>query len=147
MEDRNGNIIPKIKISENDEKITNPGFKKLVRIFDKTSHMAIADVLALNNENYSNLDKIELFDPIHTWKRKKVTNFYTKDLLTPIFEKGKLVYESPSVLEIKDFAEKETNKLWPEVLRFENPHTYYVDLSKDLWELKNNLLLKHSSSY
>ena len=147
VEDNDGNISPRIKISENNEKITNPGFKKIIRIFDKTSHMAIADILALYNEDYSNLDTIELFDPIHTWKRKKITNFYTKDLLVPIFEKGKLVYENPSVLEIKQFAKEETNKLWPEVLRFENPHTYYVDLSKNLWELKNNLLLKHGSEY
>lgn len=145
--EKDGEVIPKIKISENDEKITNPGFKKLVRIFDKDSHMAIADLLTINNEVIDEKEELEIFDPVHTWKRKKITNFYTKDLQVPIFEKGKLVYTSPTVMEIKDFAKKETEKLWPEVLRFENPHTYYVDLSYDLWTLKQNLLHKYSTIY
>lgn len=143
--EKDGELIPKIKVSENDEKITNPGFKKVVRIFDKDSHMAIADLLALNNEQINTDETLEIFDPVHTWKKKKITNFYTKDLLVPIFEGGKLVYNSPSVLEIREFAQKETEKLWPEVLRFENPHTYYVDLSDDLWSLKQSLLHKYSS--
>lgn len=145
--EKDDSIIPKIKISENDEKITNPGFKKVVRIFDNDSHMAIADLLTLHDEVINEDKVLEIFDPVHTWKRKKVTNFYTKDLLVPIFEAGKLVYESPSVLEIKEFARKETEKLWQEVLRFENPHTYYVDLSRDLWTLKQSLLHKYSSLY
>ena len=143
----NGNIIPKIKISENDEKITNPGFKKVVRIFDKDSHMAIADLLTLHDEEIDESQVLELFDPVHTWKKKKITNYYTKDLLVPIFEKGQKVYESPTVLEIKEFARKESEKLWPEVLRFENPHTYYVDLSDKLWSLKQDLLHKYSTIY
>ncbi|MGL4106506.1 nicotinate phosphoribosyltransferase [Clostridium sp. LP20] len=143
----NGRIIPKIKISENDEKITNPGFKKVVRIFDKDSHMAIADLLTLHDEEIDENQVLELFDPVHTWKKKKITNYYTRDLLIPIFEKGQQVYESPTVLEIKEFAQKETEKLWPEVLRFENPHNYYVDLSDRLWSLKQDLLHKYSSSY
>ena len=143
--EKDGELIPKIKVSENDEKITNPGFKKVVRIFDKDSHMALADLLALNNEQINTDETLEIFDPVHTWKKKKITNFYTKDLLVPIFEGGKLVYNSPSVLEIREFAQKETEKLWPEVLRFENPHTYYVDLSDDLWSLKQSLLHKYSS--
>ena len=81
---------------------------------------------------------------VHTWKRKKINNFYVKDLLVKIFENGKQVYSSPSVLEIKEFSKKETSKLWPEILRFENPHTYYVDLSPNLWNLKQELLIKQS---
>ncbi|NLK94990.1 MAG: nicotinate phosphoribosyltransferase [Clostridiales bacterium] len=145
--EENGELIPKIKISENDEKITNPGFKKIVRFFDKDSNMALADVLALHDESFENEKTIEIFNPIHTWKKKKLTNFYTKELLVPIFKNGKQVYTSPSVPEIKEFAKKETLKLWPEVLRFENPHSYYVDLSKKLWTMKNNLLNKYSDSY
>lgn len=137
-------IIPKIKISENSEKITNPGFKKIYRLFDKDTNVAIADVLALNNEVIDDSKPYEIFDPIHTWKRKKVTNFYVRDLLVKVFDKGELVYNSPSVLEIKEFAKCETNKLWPEILRFENPHNYYVDLSTKLWSLKQKLLLEQS---
>lgn len=146
-EDEHGNIIPKIKISENDEKITNPGFKKIVRIFDKDTHKALADVLTLHHEKIDEDKPLELFNPVHTWKKKIFTNFYTKDLLVPIFEKGKLVYNTPSVLEIKEFAKKEVEKLWPEVLRFENPHPYYVDLSKELWTLKHDLLNKYSNIF
>lgn len=145
--EKEGSIIPKIKISENDEKITNPGFKKVVRIFDKENHMALADVLTLHDEIINENEALELFNPIHTWKRKKITNFYTKDLLVPIFKEGVLVYNSPSVLEIKEFSKNETEKIWPEILRFENPHTYYVDLSDKLWNLKHDLLHKYSSIY
>jgi nicotinate phosphoribosyltransferase len=141
------NIIPKIKISENEEKITNPGFKKIYRIFDKDNDMAIADLIALNNEVINTDSSIEIFDPVYTWKRKKITNFYVKDLMVQVFDKGNQVYESPSVLEIKDFASEETEKLWPEVLRFENPHNYYVDLSSNLWSLKQSLLHKYTDQY
>ncbi|GKU25619.1 nicotinate phosphoribosyltransferase [Clostridium folliculivorans] len=140
-------IIPKIKISENEEKITNPGFKKIYRIFDKDNDMAIADLIALNNEVISTDSSLEIFDPVYTWKRKKLSNFYVKDLMVQVFDKGKQVYESPSVLEIKDFASEETEKLWPEVLRFENPHSYYVDLSSNLWSLKQSLLHKYTDQY
>jgi nicotinate phosphoribosyltransferase len=145
--EKDSTIIPKIKISENDEKITNPGFKKIIRIFDKDSHMAIADLLTLYNEDFSQEESIELFDPVHTWKKKKITNFYIKDLLVPIFNKGILVYTTPDVLSIKEFARKESEKLWPEVLRFENPHKYYVDLSQKLWSMKQDLLNTYSNSY
>ena len=145
--ENDGEIIPKIKISENDEKITNPGFKKIVRLFDKDSHKALADVIALRDEKINEDEPLTLFNPVHTWKRKKFENFYTKDLQVPIFENGKCVYESPTVLEIKEFAQTETDKLWPEVLRFENPHTYYVDLSQNLWSLKHSLLHKYTDSF
>ncbi|WP_294371896.1 nicotinate phosphoribosyltransferase [uncultured Clostridium sp.] len=140
-------IIPKIKISENDEKITNPGFKKIIRLFDKKTHKALADLIALRNEEIDESKPLVLFNPVHTWKRKKFTNYYIRELQVPIFEKGKCVYESPSVLEIRDFAKNETDKLWTEVLRFENPHTYYVDLSQNLWSLKQSLLHKYTDSY
>lgn len=142
-----GIVIPKIKISENSEKITNPGAKKIVRIFDKDSNMAMADLICLKDEVIDTSKPLEIFDPIHTWKRKKFKNYYIKELMVKIFDKGTAVYESPSVLDIRQFSIEETEKLWPEVLRFENPHTYYVDLSNDLWELKQTLLLKHSSNY
>ena len=145
--DENDEIIPKIKISENDEKITNPGFKKIVRIFDKKSDKALADLIALRDEKIDESKPLTLFNPVHTWKRKTLKNYYSKDLQIQIFEQGKCVYESPSVLEIKDFSQKETDRLWPEVLRFENPHTYYVDLSKNLWTLKQSLLHKYTSTF
>jgi nicotinate phosphoribosyltransferase len=143
----NGEIIPKIKISENEEKITNPGFKKLYRIFDKTSHKAIADLIALSDESIDETQPLEIFDPIYTWKKKKIKNYYIKDLMVKVFDKGIPVYNSPSVMEIKEFAKQETEKLWPEVLRFENPHSYYVDLSSKLWDLKQILLIKYSRLY
>lgn len=140
-------ILPKIKISENEEKITNPGFKKIYRIFDKKKHMAIADLLTLNYESIDLTDSLEIFNPIYTWKKKKIKDFYIKELLVKIFDKGNLVYSPPSVMDIREFSKQECAKLWPEVLRFENPHTYYVDLSSDLWNLKQNLLHKYSSDY
>ena len=140
--EKNNKIIPKIKISENTEKITNPGFKKIYRIYDKDTHNAIADLIALNSEVIDESKPLEIFHPIETWKRKTVTNFYVKDLMVKIFDKGNQVYESPSVLEIKEFSKNESLKMWPEILRFENPHTYYVDLSENLWKLKQDLLHK-----
>ncbi|MBE6071133.1 MAG: nicotinate phosphoribosyltransferase [Clostridium butyricum] len=145
--DEGNEIIPKIKISENDEKITNPGFKKIVRIFDKKSDKALADLISLRDEEVDESKPITLFNPIHTWKRKTLKNYYTKDLQVQIFKQGKCVYESPSVLEIKEFSRKETERLWSEVLRFENPHTYYVDLSQNLWTLKQSLLHKYTSTF
>ena len=143
--EKDNTLIPKIKISENEEKITNPGFKKVVRIFDKDTDMAIADLITMHDEVIDENLPLEIFNPIYTWKRKKITNYYTKDLLVPIFEKGKLVYNNPSVLEIKEFVKKECKKFWPEILRFENPHTYYVDLSNKLWSIKQELLHKSNN--
>lgn len=145
--EEDGEIIPKIKISENEEKITNPGFKKIYRIFDKNTDKAIADLLTLHDETIDESRTLEIFDPIHTWKKKRLKNYYVKELMVKIFDKGKPVYTSPDVLEIRDFARKETEKLWTEVLRFENPHTYYVDLSTSLWGLKQRLLHKYSNIY
>lgn len=146
-ESSDGLIIPKIKISENEEKITNPGFKKVYRIYDKDSHKALADLIAMHDEEIDENKPLEIFDPVFTWKRKKLKNYYAKPLLTKIFDKGNLVYESPSVMEIKKFSEKQTKRLWEEVLRLENPHNYYVDLSPKLWRIKQELLHKYSDIY
>ena len=146
IEGPNG-IIPKIKISENEEKITNPGFKKIYRIYDKTSNMAIADLIALSDEKIEFSKPLELFDPNFTWKKKKLKNYYAKELMIKIIDKGIPIYESPEVIEIAKISKIETAKLWSEVLRFENPHTYYIDLSKELWNLKQNLLHKFSDTY
>ncbi|EGO87540.1 nicotinate phosphoribosyltransferase, partial [Clostridium botulinum C str. Stockholm] len=143
----NEEIIPKIKISENEAKITNPGFKKIYRLFDKNTDTALADLICLKNEQLDFSKPLEIFNPVHTWKRKKLTNYYAKDLMVQIFSKGKPCYESPTVKEIQNIVQKETNKLWEEVLRFENPHTYYVDLSTNLWTLKHDLLDKYSNLY
>lgn len=145
--EENGEIIPKIKISENESKITNPGFKKVYRIFDKDTNNAIADLITLNNEKINEKEPLVIFNPIFTWKKKRLTNFYIKDLMVKIFDKGELIYENPEVSEIRKTAELESDKLWHEVLRFENPHRYYVDLSSDLWNSKQNLINEHSNFY
>ena len=142
-----GKIIPKIKISENEEKITNPGFKKIYRIFDKKTDNAIADLITLNGEIINENSSLEIFDPIYTWKKKKIKNYYLKELMVKIVDNGTPIYNSPSVMEIKAFAKREIEKLWPEVLRFDNPHNYYVDLSQNLWSLKHNLLNEFANIY
>lgn len=147
VEGEDKNIIPKIKISENEEKITNPGFKKIYRIFSKKEDKAVGDLIALSNENINIGEPIELFDPTFTWKKKRLKNYYAKELLVKIFDKGKLVYKSPDVMDIRNKAQEEITKFWPEVLRFENPHHYYVDLSQNLWNLKQQLLHKYSATY
>ncbi len=148
VEDKNTGIItPKIKISENEEKITNPGFKKVYRIFDKKADKAMADLITLNDEHLDTNSSIEIFDPVYTWKKKRIKDYYIKDLMVKIFDKGQCIYESPDVVDIRNYAKTETEKLWPEVLRFENPHNYYVDLSRPLWELKQQLIQKYSDEY
>lgn len=141
--EENGEIVPTIKISENVAKITTPGFKSLYRIYDKSTMKAEADVVCLNSEKLEELDELEIFHPIYTWKRKKFTNFVAKNLMVKVFEKGKLVYDMPTLEEIKDYAQKELASLWDEVKRLENPHEYIVDLSQDLWDIKDRLLKEH----
>lgn len=136
----NGEIIPKIKKSENVAKITTPGFKMLYRLFSKETGKAIADVITLHDEVIDDTKDYVIFDPEHTWKKKTVTDFVAKKLLVKIFDKGKCVYDMKPLSEIRDYCEEQTQTLWDEVKRFENPHTYYVDLSKSLWEIKNRLL-------
>lgn len=142
--EKNGEIIPKIKISENEEKITNPGYKKVWRLYDKKADNPIADVVALHNEVIDDTKPYTIFDEIHVWKKKKVTRFYAKNLQVPVFIGGECVYESPSLDEIRDYCKKEVDNLWSEVKRFTNPHTYYVDLSSDLWICKQDLIGQYS---
>jgi len=138
--EKNGELIPKIKISENAAKVTLPGVKIPWRLYDRTTGKAIADVITLGHEKIDSSEPYEIFDPVHTWKRKVVTDFVARKLQVKIFEKGSLVYENPSVKEIADYCKEQVNSLWDEVTRFENPHTYYVDLSEDLWNLRHDLL-------
>lgn len=138
--EQDGVLIPKMKISENIEKITNPGFKTVYRLFDKDTNKAVADVITLDHEKIPEGSEYEIFDPQITWKRKKISNFYAKNLRVPIFARGKCVYQSPGIDEIRDYCKAQIETLWEEILRFENPHEYYVDLSKELWELKQKLI-------
>ena len=141
VEDNAGNIVPKIKISENVAKITTPGFKQVYRLYEKNTSKAIADVITLHDEVIAS-DTYELFDPEHTWKRKTVTDFYARPLLKQIFQKGVQIYHNPSLEALKEYCKIEIDGLWDEVKRFENPHTYYVDMSKKLWQLKQDMLEK-----
>ena len=138
--EKDGQIIPKIKLSENVTKITTPDFKELWRFFDKTTGKAIADLITCYGEEVDDTKPYTIFDPEHPYKKKTVTDFTAKKLLVQIFDKGECVYESPSATEIRDFCREQIGTLWSEVTRFENPHEYYVDLSKKLWDKKNDLL-------
>ncbi len=140
VEDAEGNIIPKIKISENHEKITNPHFKKLYRFFRKSTGRAIADYITLHDETVDETEPLELFDPVYTWKRQTVSDFEAVELLKPIFLNGELVYDQPDLESVRDYCKNQVARLWDEVRRFENPHRYYVDLSQRLWDLKQELL-------
>lgn len=142
--EENGWIIPKIKLSENVGKITNPGYKQVWRLFDRDSGKAIADVITTHEETIDDSKPYVIFDPEATWKRKTVTNFYAKKLMVKIFDSGKCVYKSPDLNDIRSFCKEQVNTLWDEVKRFENPHEYYVDLSKPLWDLKERLLQEYS---
>ncbi len=134
--------VPKIKLSENTAKVTNPGNKRVYRIYDKQNHKMIADLIALSWENYSEDQELVLFDPIDTWKKTWLEpgTYTIRELLVPIFENGICVYESPSVMEIQEYCKKEQETLWPETRRLTNPHRVHIDLSKPLWDLKNKLL-------
>ena len=140
VEDEGGEIVPKIKVSENTAKITNSHFKKLYRYYDNESGKAIADELCVYDEVVDDKKPRTIFDPMATWKTKTLTDFTAKELLVPIFKGGECVYESPSIKEIAGYCAAQLDLLWDEVKRFENPHTYYVDLSKKLYEIKNILL-------
>ena len=135
-----GKMIPKIKISENVEKITNPGFKTIWRLFDKDTDRMLADIIALDEEEAPSGDSIVIFDPNATWKKKTITNFYAKHLRERIFDGGKKVYESPDIKEIKKYCAEQMDLMWDEMKRFENPQTYYVDLSDKLWTLKHRMI-------
>ncbi len=140
VEDAQGNIIPKIKVSENVDKITNPHFKKVYRIFDRETGKAEADYIAVWDEQVDASAPLELFDPQATWKRKTYTDFIIRELQVPVFRNGQLVYRRPGLKEIQDYCRTQVDTLWDEVKRFENPHNYYVDLSQKLWDIKQALL-------
>lgn len=137
-----GEVIPKIKISENPEKITNPHFKKVYRIYDNETGKASADLLCVFDEVIDEQKPLEIFDPNETWKKKTFTDYTLRELLVPVFKNGECVYASPTISEIRDYCLSEVEGLWEEVKRFENPHKYYVDLSEKLWNIKQGLLHK-----
>ena len=140
IEDDQGNIIPKIKISENPAKITTPHFKKVYRIFSKDTGKAEADLVCLHDEQFDFSQPLELFDPDATWKKKTFTGIYATELLVPVFQGGKLVYQVPDIQTSRAYCQRQVDALWDEVKRFENPHNYYVDLSQKLWDIKQQLL-------
>ncbi|WP_113672619.1 nicotinate phosphoribosyltransferase [Vallitalea guaymasensis] len=138
-------FIPKMKISENPEKITNPGNKKIIRVYNKRSGKIKADLIALNHEKVDESKPLILFDPEATWKQLKLQpgTYYTRELLEPIFIDGKCVYETPSTFSIKEYCEKELSTLWPESRRLMNPQNVYVDLSHELFELKQSMIKQY----
>lgn len=138
--EKDGVYTPKIKVSENTAKITNPGFKNVYRLYSRDSGKAEADLLTLRDEVVDDSGSIELFDPQHTWKRKILENFTARELLVPIFKNGVCVYDFPTLAQIRENCRREIDSMWGEVLRFENPHNYYVDLSEKLWDLKHEML-------
>jgi nicotinate phosphoribosyltransferase len=146
--EKDGIMIPKMKLSENIEKITNPGFKTLYRFYDKTTGRCMADLIALDDEPVPSGDQYVIFDEIAPWKTKTLKNFTVENLRVQLFVKGRRVYESPTIDEIKEHCASQIKTLWDEMLRFDNPQTYYVDLSRNLWEMKNQLIIgirKHSA--
>lgn len=137
---RNGTAVPTLKVSENLDKITDPGFKKVYRLFDNNSGKAIADVITLADEVIDDSKPYTIFDPRAIWKKKVVESFTATELLKPIFIKGRCVYESKDIESTRKYCKEQLDTLWDEVTRFENPQDYFVDLSKKLWELKQKLL-------
>ena len=143
VEDGAGHIIPKIKVSENVGKITNPHYKKVWRFYGRDTGKAIADYLSVWDETVDDSGDFEIFDPEAVWKRKTVYNFEARELQVPIFRNGELVYELPSLEEIRAYCAEQVDTLWEEVKRFDNPHSYYVDLSPKLMALKDEMLENH----
>ena len=139
--EKNNIIIPKIKISENVEKITNPHFKKVYRLISNDTNKAIADLITVYDEKVPE-GPIEIFDPKVTWKRQMVDNYHVQELLVQVVKDGEVIYETPSMKDIQEYCKSQVKELWDEVKRFENPHNYYVDLSQKLWDIKDDLLKK-----
>ena len=140
IEDEKGNMVPKLKKSDTPGKITNPGEKKIVRFFDNKTGEAIADLIALKEENFEGLDKVEIFHPVYTWKKKTLTDFTAKELMIPVFSGGRQVYTSPSVMEIAAYHAKSFAAFNDGYKRILNPHIFKVDLSKKLYDLKQELI-------
>ena len=145
VEHDDGTVEPKIKISENVGKITNPHFKKLYRFYGNDTGKAIADYLCVYDEVVDDSSDLLIFDPEATWKQKTVYNFTAKELQVPIFKNGELVYQMPTLKEIREYCRAQVDTLWDEVKRFDNPHSYYVDLSQKLWDIKYSLLKNNSN--
>ena len=140
VENEDGTVTPKIKISENVGKITTPHFKKVYRLRGRETGKAEADLICVFDETVDDSKPIEIFDPQHTWKRKVLENFTATELLVPVFKNGKQVYELPTIEEIRQHCKDEIEGMWDEVRRFTNPHNYYVDLSQKLWQVKHDML-------
>ena len=138
-----GRVIPKIKISENPVKITNPGIKRLWRIYDNKTGKATADLIALSHESYDTSKPLTIYDPVNTWKSMTLTDYSMKELQVQIFDKGECVYESPSLKEIQQHCAEDLDTFWDQYKRLLNPHRYKVDLSDSLWMLKNSMLQSH----
>ncbi len=143
VENEKGEIIPKIKCSENVEKITIPHFKKVYRLYNRDNGKAIADYMTVHDEVVDENEPMMLFDPYATWKTKNVCNYQARELLVPVFLKGKKVYESPALKDIQTYCKQQVDTLWDEIKRFDNPQTYYVDLSQKLWDIQQDLLRKN----
>ncbi len=143
VENEKGEIIPKIKCSENVEKITIPHFKKVYRLYNRDNGKAIADYMTVHDEVVDENEPLMLFDPYATWKTKNVCNFEARELLVPVFLNGKKVYQSPALKDIQTYCKQQVNTLWDEIKRFDNPQTYYVDLSQKLWDIQQDLLRKN----
>ena len=143
VENDKGEIIPKIKVSENVEKITIPHFKKVYRLYNRDNDKAIADYMTVHDEVVDENEPLMLFDPYATWKTKNVCNFEARELLVPVFLNGKKVYQSPTLKDIQAYCKQQVNTLWDEIKRFDNPQTYYVDLSQKLWDIQQELLRKN----
>ena len=144
VEDNAGEVTPKIKISENVGKITTPHYKKVYRFIGNDTGKAIADYMCVYDETVDDSQDIEIFDPEATWKRKVVYDYTAKELQVPVFQNGELVYELPTLEQIRDYCIAQVDTLWDEVKRFDNPQTYYVDLSQKLWDIKYGLLKNKS---
>ena len=140
IEDAEGNITPKIKLSENVGKITTPHFKKIYRLFGRDTGKAEADLICVWDETVDDTKPLEIFDPENTWKTKTLDNFVAKELQVPIFRNGELVYELPTLQEIRANCKVSLESMWEEVKRFDNPHNYYVDLSQKLWDIKYGMI-------
>ena len=146
VERESGEVVPKIKVSENVAKITIPHFKKFFRFYDRTNGKALADYLCLYDETPDDTQPLTIFHPENTWKRKTLTNFRAENMMVPVFRAGELVYDLPSLKDIRKRCAEQLETLWPEVLRFENPHGYYVDLSNRLWDIRHDLLVNAGHS-
>ena len=142
IQKEDGTFIPKIKLSENTAKVTNPGNKTVYRIYDKETGMLNADLICLADETFDTSKDLRIFDPIETWKktRYKAGTYEMRELLVEVFRDGECVYESPSVMEMREYCRKEQDSVWEESRRLVNPHEVYVDLSEKLYQMKAKLL-------